>query len=558
MPLRRQLIPMRGVSDATAFIDQPGDVNPPEVLRNFIVGDPLTKRARGGMRPTLRRLFAAPLGNGPIQGLCKVNRPSVSTGFVLGDATALGAGASNGATTLVGNTWGMDSVPSLEWGVTLDATAVVAAPSPQMNASCRTPDETLQIIAGSAQNGTYLELKVRAINPSTGATVWTYTYSDAAKSWYVTAVHATNQWVFVYTRNEIHVLWAKDPYTGAGFAGQRAQRHDFNSWSDVAIGGGTHTETRAGGFGTITTTYLTAAFYGTSRAGTIVGGTLSSGEILGTAIDVGLFASHFRTGLMRFTVAGYPATGPYSVSMTVLAQVTYGVQLAASDPRYESAHGYYRVSEQSICSPHGCYITDVDVASDGSVVFSRTNQGWGPTASWRPTGFTRPNITLVRLGPGGSTTWEMDAGAIRGTGTGSGYYAGHPHYNDINDPTFTACCFGASGEAYIGGKKNDAGYSLLRVSQAGGVEGGVNVMDATRSVRKEALTLDPSDGNVLVGGDRNQGWDGSGGTAYAHLWKVNAATLEIVWSWDIGKAVSALAVSAFAGGRIVYGTDYAS
>jgi len=554
VPPRRLSIPVRGVSDTTGFIDQAGDLNPPDVLRNFRIYDGLTNRARGGMRPTLLRLWDTPLGNGPIQALCKVNRPSVSTGYVLGDSEEMALGSTNGTTNLTGNHWALDQVPSLEWAGLLQSTAAVAPPSPQVNAECLTPNGEILVVAGSAKNGAYLELKVRGIDPATGATLWTYTYSDGAADWYVTAVCASNDWVFVCTRGEVFVLWAHGTNKGL-----LAQRSTCNGWADITTGCGIHVATAGGG--QFTTTHLTVSFYGSSRPGTIVGGTLADGSTLGTTISVGLYASHFRSGIMRFRVAAYPGDNPAPPpTYTVLTQITFGTQLSSSDPRYEAAHGYYRISEQSRNSPHGCYPTDLDVHPTlGTVLFSRTNQGWGPTDAWRPTGTDgRPFITLVKLTGDGETQWEMDPGSNTGDGTtGSGYYLGHPHFNDINDPTFVACCFGNSGECWIGGKKTAlAGFSVFRVSANGGTEFGQNVMDATRSVRKEAMRVDPSDGNLIVGGDRNTGWEGASGDN-AHLWKVNADTGDIVWAWDIGEAVSALALAVSSAGKMYYGTDYA-
>lgn len=532
-------------------------------MRNMRSSETGTGRRRLSTRPGHSRYFPGAVGLGPVVEQVSVNRPSVSTGYKLGETADPGAGSSVLGTALAGNVFALDQVPSMNWSATLEADSVVSAPSPQVNACCFTPDGTMAIVAGSALNPTYRQLKVRAINTTTGATVWTYTFSEGSNDWYVTAVCATNDFVFVCTRNEFHMLWLRDPYPGANYAGKLGRRQICNGWSQVVTACGVHSqqETTTGPLGTTTTTvwYLTVAFYGTSEPGTIHGGTLLSGEVLGTTIEAGITASHFRTGVMRMRISPFPVVpSPYlhppAIDSIYALQVPFGRQLESTDPRYEGRHDYFRVSEQSLASPHGCYITAMAVLSDGAVVCTRTNQGWGPTTAWRPDGTDngRPMISVFKIDRLGSMVWEQDPGSVVGDGTGNGAYAGHPHYNDINNPTFKAVARSALDAVAIAGRQNDATKSVAVLTSTGLIEWDANLMDATRSVR--ALEFDPTDGNLIAAGDRNTSWDDSGGDE-ANLWKLQAADGSVAWHYDLNAAVSALAVAASSDGTIVFGTD---
>ena len=115
MPVNVRLIfPMAGVSDASAFVDQPPGTAPRGTTINVVPHDAAQGRYRGGSRPGLSSLFNGTLGNGPVQGLVAANRPSDGGSLVLG-AGDLIAGASKSGGTVTGvNYFFLDDVPSVE------------------------------------------------------------------------------------------------------------------------------------------------------------------------------------------------------------------------------------------------------------------------------------------------------------------------------------------------------------------------------------------------------------------------------------------------------------
>ncbi len=260
---------------------------------------------------------------------------------------------------------------------------------------------------------------------------------------------------------------------------------------------------------------------------------------------------------------------PSTDGMGIVRRIAFGTQLALTDPGSEYAsganglpHNYYRFADQSVQRPHGCVVTDMAVGADGSVVVTRSNQGWGPNATpWRPgaTGGSYtppvPDVTITKINRDGVTVFEIDPGSNKFDGLGAGYN-GTPHYNDINAPTFRAVAIDANGAVYAAGYQNPSGYSVARISSTGGVDWRKNVVNAGAAVSLSAIAVDPTDGNLIVCTPYNAGWDGA--TRSAHIFKLAASDGRIIWNFTATPGVAALAVAVSRTGRIAFGTDYPS
>lgn len=553
-------IPVRGATDTARFRELPAGFVPLDNIRNVRVFTPRGGVPQIGTRPGVAEVFTN-LGSSMVQGMCVLNRASLSAGFTLGDPEDAGDGISRAGVGASGNLWVIDDnpTPSILYNYTLDTVVPTAAPYPNVTAVAFSPDGTLLIAAHSERNvhGKYM-VRLRCLTAATGALNWTASYNDDGSTddytVYAGCIACSRDFVFV---------GAKASLIAVRLSGTNAGRvYDcgtLNGWaSEIAAVGVWLPSFGGNGF-------VYAAFQGTTAGNQtdfVGGGSFNGSPLVDDDIDAGITASHFRAGVMKWGI--YDADGSGG-SIYPVHRVTYGTQftsLTSPGVEYGANHLYYRIWEQSIQKPHGCYITDMAVGTDGSVVLTRTNQGWGPNATpWRPgaTGGSYsplvPDVTITKIDPNGLTQWEIDPGSNHDNGNGSGFDGSTQHFNDINHPTFRAVAMDANGAVYAAGYQNPSGYSVVRLSSDGGIDWRQNVVPAGSAVSISAITVDPTDGNLIVATPWNAGW--SGATENAHLFKLSANDGRIIWAFSVASTgAQGLAVAVSPTGRIAFGTDY--
>lgn len=538
MPSRPVQLPERGVADNTSRAKKPAEFADPRAMLNCWLWDTAEGRYRLGTRAGLTRLVAAPIGTGEVQGLIAVNR-AAATGFQLGAGSAITGDAKSGAAN-AGHFWAMDQVPSIEWEHNFDVTDDGPA-AHDVNASTVTPDGTKIICACnflSTSTGKY-KCRVRCLNAATGATLWTHEIADGAVDRYCRTITTDGTFVFVCTNKYVRVLLLS--------TGNNEQEFACNNWSYETVECDWYTSAGA--------RYLLIAFIGSLTAGTVVG--------LGGVIQANEPARDFRSGVMLCRIFDPPASGPY---VPLVQRNFSGIGLGAANDGYEANHQYLRFSEIASRGFHGVTPQGIRAFSNGSFVVVHNNHGWGPSAAYRPDPTESGGVgyyTVSRFNADGTQAWSNHVAlSVTDDGSGEGTYALHPHYNDILNPTFTAIEIDASENIFVAGCRNTTGtgYSVYSLTGAGLLRWDANVTSArgatygsTKRVRRGAITIDPSDGNLLLAGDRNSDWDGAGGLN-AHMWKLNASSGEVLQGWDFGVAVAASSVAA-GGGRIFLGTE---
>lgn len=559
MPAERVNIPVRGATDTARFRELPAGFAPVGSMLNVL---PYTAAGRQqmGTRGGVTEVFAG-LG-GMIQSLAVLNRPSVSSGFTLGSPVSAGDGISRSGAALEGNLWVMEDNPrpTIQYRTTFDTVIGAAAPFPNVTAVCFSPDGTLLLVGHTEINvyGKYM-VRIRCLDAATGEEEWTVQYNNEGTTQdftlYAGCLVCSKEYAFFGAKSSLQAI----RLTGAN-ASRITDCGTLNGWCQeiVALGvydqGGAYNEA------------LYACFQGT-RSGNqtdfVGGGSFNGAPLIDDDIDSGDTASHYRAGVMKFSI-------PRSTdNIGAVRRVSFGTQLAVTAPgsEYTSTatplpHNYYRFADQSVQRPHGCVVTDMAVGADGSVVVTRSNQGWGPNATpWRPgaTGGSYtppvPDVTITKINRDGVTVFEIDPGSNKFDGLGAGYN-GTPHYNDINAPTFRAVAIDANGAVYAAGYQSPSGYSVARISSTGGVDWRKNVVNAGAAVSLSAIAVDPTDGNLIVCTPYNRGWDGA--TRSAHIFKLAASDGRIIWNFTATPGVAALAVAVSRTGRIAFGTDYPS
>lgn len=527
--LRPAPIPDRGVSDATPFTQQPGAFTPPGSMLNT-----RHRTRRIGKRPGWVKRFQTRIGRGgPVQAVGVITRAAGVSGYSVDQCDLLTAGTSVAAPALTGNLFRLDRVPSMDRAVTFDVTGIGGPAGVSVNACRWSPDGAYIAAAVNYDVAGITRTTIRLFNASTGAVVATRTIA-AGTPVFTNTLCFSSEYLVATVVNEIKL------YTWAGGTLTPVLTHDLGGWANEAV--------QAAVWDDGDTEWLYVGFDGASRAGVRTGGTIEAGHA----------AVHFRSGIMKFRLFPAAALGLGGVAA---AQVQFGTALGSGNAFYEAAHGYLRISEpgNSAASPRGCLVAGLAVRqSDGAVALGRTNVGAGPDlATYPPDATAAPRATVALYSAAGALVWERDTDSILEAGF-NGDFNDIPFPGDLTpDTSVMAVAFTGAGDVVSGGRETAAGASvyLLRGSD-GAVLAAVAVMGAQpESVRQGAVTVDPSDGMVIVCGDRSTDWEGSGG-ASAHLWKLDPASLAVVADWDVAAAVSALCVDADGNGNLVYGGDF--
>lgn len=520
----RLIFPARGVSTEAAFIDQPGDTCPPGASRNIRLTNRTTKRPSGSSRGGWRPMFAGTIGMGMVQGLISVQRAS-STGYEPGTAAAL-AGTAKSGDHGTGNAATLDSVPSVIRMFHED-TSDDGGPSTVDVISVQFSADGLTLYtAVNYTNGTNYKSRIKAWSVTTGTVLWSHTISEASVDRFTNTIKVSSWLLLVCGGKTGGVGTVRCLRLSDGT--QMGNDFTCNGWAYEAI--------EADTFGSGASEYAMIAFYGLASAGTTVGGPITAGYI----------ALNFRSGVMRCRIIQPDEVGPFT---QYLVQERFsGIGIGPISDLYEADHQYMRISEIDDNSGHGAYIEAMACASNGSFVYCRSNQGYGRDATFSPDPAVNgglPFVSVAKHNADGTLAWQNNiAESVTDT-------IGTVGYNDWDNPTFRAIALDSAGNIYVAGRTNSAGFSVYSLSPTGAFRWRANI---GIQVRQAAIAIDPADGNVIVGGDRNDLWTGAGGEQ-ACAWKLSANDGSIVWAWDYGSAVSCSSV-ATSTLRTCLGTEY--
>lgn len=539
MPTRSVLPPYRGVSNCTPYYSIPGDMCPPEAMLNVRCYVPQADRPQVGTRPGLVAAFPQLIANGaPIQAMRTVNRSATVIGLTVGNCTSITDDwESRVADTLTGQVWILRS----NLGMVHDyyentgasgpyADTDVNNPSIQsVTCCCFTPGGSVFVFGSTYTDGSGLTVgRVTAINASTGLVIWSHKVVRASNA-YVNSVCATDTYVFVSTNNYVRVLRVTD---GA----QQGPENDCNRWSSEVIGIALNKVAS-----TSQIRYLSVLYFGSTAAASLSGESVASGK----------YAQHFRAGVMSMVLD--PNT-PASTADTVIMQVSVPEVLSSSDTYFEAHHFHCRFSERFEEAPHGTYPTGIDSTPTGGFVVSHTNQGWGNKPAVTPTGY--PFRTVSVFDNSGAIVWRADTDSLNLAGDGGRndivYDAGGSLFSSI-----AAVACDTNGDVYAGGRRTAATGNEAAVFKLSKDDGRIlwrfdTGHSVTQSVR--AMTIDPTDGNLIVVGDRSTTW--SGATGFAHLWKLSAIDGSVLAHFDLGVASkSGLGVAVDLNGQVGYTTD---
>jgi len=517
----------------------PPDMAPLAALENFRGCDP-AGRLRGGRRPCWEKAFTRQLKAAPVQAVNTIARAAAQTGFSLGECEDAADVVSIRSDPLNGNLAALDDVPSMDWFSYVDVTGYGGAATNGCNAVAYDPDGEFLMVGTNfdvAGDGRLLIQRFNKNgNPEAASGFFALGFTTS-----VNAICVCKLYTFVAIANTNTAAGAPKLLVYRNDTMALAASTDLDGWANEAIGLARYMDAAGREF-------VFVAFSGAARAGTYNGG-IGSG-----VIQAGRWAQQFRSGIAKYQVD----TAAYGGS--VITKRSYGTQLATSAPYFEAAHGYWRLSEQTEWRPHGGLITDIAAGADGSVYFTKCNQGWGPnngSTFFEPSGNTEPYATVGKIDANGTLLWMADTDSIRELDD-LGFYNDLPFPGDTApDPSLSAIAVDSDGNCYVGGRQNPATASVFSLDKDGIRRWEANVMDTTRSVREGGAVFDPTTGRVWFAGDRNDQWDGAAGQ-FAHLWSLDKNTGSIRVAWDINENASALAVAVSGAGKTYYGTDYVS
>lgn len=509
--LTRVGMPYKGVSDATPFIDQPGDTTPPGNMRNVRIVGVGDGRFRLRQRPGLRELFPGPIGSGAVQALQSVTRASVTSGYEIGTRTDIEDFRSVDAGALVGQAWALEQ------------------PGPQMLANYSDPVTSLasntvawhpdgQRFAYTVNYNDGSDDLIRLVLANIDGTVdWAVSFGVGLAA---NDVLVTNSHVYVATTTGRIAV-----YTVA--SGTFVELNTLNRWANETTGLALTQDGR-----------LAAVFHGASRDGTLPN--LSGG----TAITGG---TDFRSGIIVFDIEDDGS----------LSQVQFGQQLSNTDALWEANHGYFRFSEQSRAAPLGCYPTGIALdPTDGGLIVTRTNAGWGPNGAFPPDPTFAGAISVCKVSASGALLWETDADSQRPAY--DGWWTSDPAigtlYTDRADPTFRAVAASDDG-VFVAGLPNLVSNTCEKL-RSDGVRVASWGMALNASVAEGAIAIDPTDGSVWAAGARGTSYPGAGSAK--HLFKLDPFAGDVLASYDLDASVDAFGVDVSKDGRVAYATGYVS
>lgn len=516
--------PFRGISTNGPYFDTNSPFAPPAALSNMLTFDATKDLPRMGSRPGVSEFFFGSWGGGtPIRGCGVVARGKSPSGYALGVRTDLpnsnGSGHIQGAVT--GNVFRLDST----WGLTKYAYENVAAGGGffendgitaesgpthvPVSFVCVSPDQTRIIVAENYDDGSANSVaRVTCRDSETLAVIWSKKLIESGLDRYVSSVCANNEWVFVATNHFVRVFRLS---SGANPANGNSA-YGLNGWSSVCK----DVKVSADG------NSLYALFLGTS-----LGATLGSGAV----VTAGIYAQHFRSGVMKFTISTVAQVAA-SGSAQTLTQAVYSPQIGPANRYYEQGtapttsfrHNYLRFSEQMPWGPRGLLPVRMAIRPQGGIVVAHANAAWGPNGTVGNADYRAPdgsagrwNVTAFR--DNGTVEWIADGDSIYTEDGGAGFF------NDLLNTTAKDIAVDSAGSVIIAGRRSkpigtDEGFTTFKFDSNGDF-----LAEQDLSGTVHTVCVMPSSQLIVCGSARTNTWEGAGG--FAQLFQLDNSDLTI-------------------------------
>ncbi len=283
------------------------------------------------------------------------------------------------------------------------------------------------------------------------------------------------------------------------------------------------------------------------------------------------FGQFVRTGVIALTIQ---TQLPITAHLTPVV-MPQGTQ--SGDGAFE-LHRYFRPSEYSVQRPRGCISYSFDSDSEGNLYIGRTNQGFGYSpiinADQRPDA-NKPYITICKanlgafwsaltvlstmpayIAPGGTTygfDWESDTNSYRRSFTWNAteYFCDIPKIiggvrdpgADSDAPSVYAVKYDeTTDQVYCGGRRPSPSNDVPNGYAVRGRDGQILWdTDLKGLVQQNAIDVDPTTGNVVVGFQRTAGWElpeGDPSAAKIELAELDFTDGHVVRSFDLTDAVN--------------------
>lgn len=580
MDERRKITPpLLGVSDGTPKIDQPGLVTDPGGLLNVVPTDAATGINRLATRAKLLSEFSGAHNTGPVQCVGSIARASGVAGTNVVNISTNTEGSSSSASSFRGQCVVLATDGSVR--AVFHDTRGTNVSNPPSGAGghggfygCWHPeDEDIGYFATIATDTAIstpnkivvginrFSLTTNAITHQTYALDEDAPYSPPSvgtMDLFPNQLAAYGPYLFVAVANYIYVYDSDDLTYIARYPVPWAE--EVQSLGFVTTGG---------------TDYVLALFTGNP---TVTLAVLADGGGAPTE----RFGEFYRTAIIKLRINTTAAGGAVAAGGAPLTHMYLPQGLRSGDGGYEN-HLTFRLSEWSVGRPRGClaYSMAVEQRGNGTIAayVARTNQGFGydgSQADQRPDG-TSPYVTACRAiltrgfeagapqyispsapvrygmssGVGG---WERDTGQSlrRAFSWGSNTYQNdipaisggirNPHTTD-NEPSVWAVAVDTERRrVFFAGRRPSLTLSganlycfdadngdLLWVSDTGGI------------IQQNAIAVDPTTGNVLVGMIRGAGWetpDGGTSAAEAEVLTLDGDTGLVLRAFDLTDAIN--------------------
>jgi len=580
--------PIAGVSDGTPRIDQPGQVTVPDGLRNVIPDDAGTGITRLATRAGLRSEYAGAQNTGAVQAIGEISRASGVSGTDIVNISTDTAGESLGASPIRGQAFVLEtdgsirnvfhdtrgtgftspptgtgghggfygcwdySDPSVGYFATIARDSVASTPNAVIVGVNR-----FSLTTNAITHQTYaLDNDAPYAAPSAGTADLFPNQLYCYGSYLFVAV---NKYIYVFKASDLtyiarySVPWAEEVQC---LAGVTSNGDDFL----LALCTGNYT------------IFSPTAISPCAVVADSGGGVTER------------FGEFYRTQIikLRINYANTASRTVVAVGGTPLTHLYMPQGTSSTDAGYEN-HVTFRFSEWSVSRPRGClaYSMAVEQLSDGTIAafVARTNQGFGydgNQSDQKPNGLS-PYITAcrviltrgfevgapvtmsptaaVRYGMGSDVGgWERDSGqSLRRayTHNASTYQNDipalsggirDPHTADNEPSLFAVAVDSANRRVFFGGRRpslSGAGDTLYCFDADNGDL--IWSIDTKGMIQQNALAVDPTNGNVLLGMIRTDGWeqtDGSISVAKAEMLTLNGGDGSLVRAFDLTDSIN--------------------
>lgn len=568
--------PRQGATNVQPYVETPGDAAPVEGLRNVRPRRTGTGRAQLATRPGLVATFGTTLG-GSVQAVDTIARSSGISGYETGPGSIIRSGTNYAADKMRGQfcvldtDWSVRAVFNDSRGTGFTTPPTDAGGHGGFSACFHPTNPDICFGLTIARDTAVTTSVIFGINRFSLATnsVTHQTYgldTDTAYAAGAYPVPGTNDlypnqvvcngtYLFVAVKNYVYVFRADNL--------RYLKRHAID-WAEevqavkpVTVG---------------TTDYLAVLIEGTGA----VGGPVIADPGPSRTTRFGWF---YRSGVALHTIAyADSAKNPVGDAATALTRIAMPMGLQNTDPGYED-HRYFRPSEWGVQRPRGCLVYDLDIAVGSSgqlyAYIARTNQGFGYDGSsgQRPDGtvayVSACRAVLTRATEADAPTymspsapvrygfaldqggWEVDTDSLRKALS----WHGASYYNDIpqnqvdlgkHDPhwpgeapsLFAVAADQSRDRVFFAGRRPSPSQPLPNVYCLRASDGTrMWATDLLGLIQQNAAAVDPTTGNVVVGGNRNSSWTGASG-ASAEMWELDRLTGAVVRHLDFTDAVT--------------------